>query len=222
MKGLWRVGVLVCVIFATCFSIPESISQDTGGGGGGRRGMRDRGGPGRFDPAQMMSRMLENYQERLGFSDTEWEAVKPIAQTVMEKQFQSSMAPFGGMRGMRRGQRGDNNAASSSSTDRSTDTPPAPPEGGPPEGGPPGGPGGPPGGPGGPPPGFGPQMPEMEALQTVLEKADSPEADIQTKLKEYRAARQKQQDELKAAREKLRVLMTPRQEAMSVMMGLLD
>ena len=67
--------------------------------------MRDRQGPGRFDQAQITSRLLENYKERLAFNDTEWEAVKPIVQSVMEKQFQSRMAPFGGMRGMRRGMR---------------------------------------------------------------------------------------------------------------------
>jgi len=219
MKGLWRAVLVACVIFATCFMIPESVSQDTGGGGGGRRGMRDRGGPGRFDPAQMMSRMLENYKERLSFNDTEWEAVKPMVQTVMEKQFQSRMAPFGGMRGMRRGPRGDNNnepRGGNRGENRDTGTPPAPPEGGPggppPEGGPPGG----------PPPFFGPQMPEMEALQEVLDKSDAPEADIQAKLKEFRAARQKQEDELKASREKLRAVLTPRQEAMCVVMGLLD
>ncbi len=108
-----------------------------------------------------------------------------------------------------------------------------PPEGGPmgspPDGGPMGGPpgggpmGGPPGGgPMGGPPGFGPQMPEMEALQTALDKADTPDADIQTKLKELRAARAKQEAELKSSREELRALLTPRQEAMCVMMGLLD
>jgi Spy/CpxP family protein refolding chaperone len=65
-------------------------------------------------------------------------------------------------------------------------------------------------------------MPEMEALQGALDKADTPEADIQTKLKEFRAARQKQEDELKASQEKLRALLTPRQEATCVLMGLLN
>jgi hypothetical protein len=41
-------------------------------------------------------------------------------------------------------------------------------------------------------------------------------------LKEFRSARQKQEDELKTARENLRELLTVRQEVTCVLMGLLD
>ena len=43
-----------------------------------------RGG-GNFDPAQMQQRMMDNIKEQLGYTnDTEWNAVQPLFQKVMD------------------------------------------------------------------------------------------------------------------------------------------
>jgi len=47
-------------------------------GGGG-------GGGGNFDPAQFQQRMMDNIRDQLGFTnDTEWSAVQPLVQKVMD------------------------------------------------------------------------------------------------------------------------------------------
>lgn len=48
-------------------------------------GSSQRSGRGDFDPAQFQQRMLNNVRERLAFSnDTEWAAVQPLVQKVMD------------------------------------------------------------------------------------------------------------------------------------------
>ena len=71
----------ICGIAAAlCLSAGSvSAQNDNGGdnGGGGRRG--------NFDPAQMQQRMMENIRGDLGFTnDTDWNAVQPLFQNVMD------------------------------------------------------------------------------------------------------------------------------------------
>ena len=74
-----------------------------GGGGGGGRGFRN------MDPAQMQQRMMERVHDDLGFTnDTEWNAVQPLVQKVMEARRDVG---FGGMGRMFRGNRGGGNGA---------------------------------------------------------------------------------------------------------------
>jgi len=219
MKKVFRICALSFGLVATFLVLTESDSQDTSGGARGTSAVRERQGRGRFDPAAMMERQIERFKERLGFSEEEWTAVKPLVQSVIEKQREARFSPFMGG--------------------------PGPMGGSPPEGfGPPGAP------PNGPPTSeaegrdrgasrvgggdrgerpdrnrgsfFGPPSPEVVALQEALDKEETPEADLQAKLKDLRVARKKQEDDLKTARENLRELLTVRQEAMSVLMGLLD
>ncbi len=59
-----------------------SAQNDNAGGGGGFGG--GRGGR-NFDPAQMQQRMMENIKEQFGYTnDTEWNAVQPLFQKVMD------------------------------------------------------------------------------------------------------------------------------------------
>ena len=60
-----------------------SAQNDNGGnGGGGGGGFRDRGN---FDPAQFQQRMMDNIRDQLGFTnDTDWNAVQPLVQKVMD------------------------------------------------------------------------------------------------------------------------------------------
>jgi len=59
-----------------------SAQNENGGGGGGGGGFRNRGN---FDPAQFQQRMMENVRDQLGFTnDTDWNAVQPLIQKVMD------------------------------------------------------------------------------------------------------------------------------------------
>jgi hypothetical protein len=90
---------------ATTLLAQDNNNGDQGGPGGpggqqGQQGRRNRqGGPGGgFDPAQMQVRMLERIQEDFGFTnDTEWEAVKPLFQKVMEARQEAMASQMGGM-----------------------------------------------------------------------------------------------------------------------------
>ena len=74
----------ICGIAAAlCFSAGSvSAQNDNGGAGNPNRGA---GGRGNFDPAQMQQRMMENIRGDLGFTnDTDWNAVQPLFQKVMD------------------------------------------------------------------------------------------------------------------------------------------
>ncbi|MCD6339720.1 MAG: hypothetical protein J7M29_10125 [Verrucomicrobia bacterium] len=69
----------------------------------------------------------------------------------------------------------------------------------------------------------GAQVPaEIRELRDALENPNTPADTLKAKLDAYRKLRQKQDQELKAARDKLRQVLTLRQEAQLVMMGILD
>jgi hypothetical protein len=90
-------------------SATSLLAQDNGGDQGGQNGQRrnrqgGQGGPGggNWDPAQMQQRMLDRYQEQLGFTnDVEWDAVKPLVQKVTEAQMAARGAQMRGMFGGR-------------------------------------------------------------------------------------------------------------------------
>lgn len=90
------------------------------------------------------------------------------------------------------------------------------------------GPRGPRGGPGGPGGGPDDQQPTSEIakasrdLRAALQDASLPAATIAEKLEAYRAARKKADAELAAAREDLKSVLTQRQEAQFVLMGMLE
>ena len=74
-----------------------------------------------------------------------------------------------------------------------------------------------PGRPGGPPP-----LKEVADLTTALDSENTPKAEIESKLKAFRAAAKKREEALKKARTELREVLTLRQEARLVLMGILD
>ena len=63
---------------------------------------------------------------------------------------------------------------------------------------------------------------EVEALQSVVADENSSADENQKKLTALRDARSQKQEELKTAREKLRSVLTIRQEALLVLRGTLD
>jgi hypothetical protein len=97
-----RILTLCAMAAMLAASATSLLAQDNGGDQGGQNGQRRnrQGGPGggNWDPAQMQQRMMDRYQEQLGFTnDVEWDAVKPLVQKVMEAQM---AARSGQMRGM--------------------------------------------------------------------------------------------------------------------------
>jgi hypothetical protein len=198
------------------------------------------GGPGMFDPAQMQQRMMEMQKMMLGATDEEWVVVEPLLQGVMEAQRNTRftgpgmmgmgmMGPGGpGGPGMGMGMMGPGGP------------------GGPGAPGGPGGPGGqpapgmapqPPAPPAPPAPGqgagprggrgrgmgmWGPSVPEVDELRQALDNPETPAETIQAKLTALRDAKAKAEAELKQAADKLREVLTPRQEAQLVLMGMLE
>jgi len=65
-------------------------------------------------------------------------------------------------------------------------------------------------------------MAEADALRTALQSDATSNDEIKTKLQALRDARKKAQDTLEQAREDLKKVLTLRQEATLVQMGLLD
>jgi hypothetical protein len=114
--------ITLCAVAATlALSATCLLAQDNGGNGGngnngangangGGRRNRQGGGPGgggNFDPAQMQQRMLDRVQEQLGFTnDTEWDAVKPLVQKVMDARRDVGFGGMGRMFGRNRGGQG--------------------------------------------------------------------------------------------------------------------
>jgi len=98
-----RIFSLCAVLAALSLSATSLLAQDNGG----QRGQRGQGG-GNFDPAQFQQRMLERYQEQLGFTnDVEWDAVKPLVQKVMDARMATMSGMGRGMFGGGRSRGGD-------------------------------------------------------------------------------------------------------------------
>ena len=79
--------------------------NDNGGNGGGNGGGGFGGGRGNFDPAQFQQRIMDNIKEQLGFTnDTDWAAVQPLVQKVMDARRDVGAGGMGRLFG--RGNRG--------------------------------------------------------------------------------------------------------------------
>ena len=76
-----------CGIAAALFLGAGNVSAQNDNGGGG--------GPAATGPGQMQQRMMENIKNQLGFTnDTEWNAIQPMVQKVMDARREVG---FGGM-----------------------------------------------------------------------------------------------------------------------------
>jgi len=141
---------------------------------------------------------MDNLKEQLEVTDdTEWKALEPMVQAVMDAR----MASMSGMgRGMFGGQRrranptdgGNNN---SNNTGNNGDQQRRGPFGQAPS-------------------------PEADALQKAID-AKAPKAEIKTALEKFVASRKAKQTDLEKAQEQLRKVLTSRQEAIATLNGLL-
>jgi hypothetical protein len=190
--------MLVVLLGAAMLSMPL-WAQDAPRDRGDREG--DRGDRRRqFDPAQreefmqrMRERMSQAMKERLQATDDEWSVIEPRLTKVTELRMQSG---FGGMRGMFGGRdRGPGAPGGAEGRDGDSDRPQRE---------------------------LSPIETKARALNEVVENKESTPEQIKSAMTELRAARVKQEQEAKAARESLREVLSLRQEATLVTMGLLD
>ena len=85
VKQLLAIGGMVAALCLGAGLASAQNDNQGGGGGGGNGGGGRRFGGGNFDPAQMQQRMMERVKEELNFTnDTEWNAVQPLIQKVMD------------------------------------------------------------------------------------------------------------------------------------------
>lgn len=105
-----RILTLCAVAAAVALSAGSLLAQDNGNGNGndngGQRRNRQGGGPGggNFDPAQFQQRMMDNIREQLNFTnDTDWSAVQPLVQKVMDLRREVGGAGMRGLFGRNRG-----------------------------------------------------------------------------------------------------------------------
>lgn len=102
MKQLLAIYGMAGALF---LGVGNAVAQnDNGGGNGGGFG----GGRGNFDPAQFQQRMMDNIREQLSLTnDTDWNAVQPLIQKVMDARRDVGFG--GGMGRMLGRNRGGNN-----------------------------------------------------------------------------------------------------------------
>jgi hypothetical protein len=167
----------------------QVVAQPNGGGGGGG----GRGGRGNFDPAQMQQRMMERYKEVLEVTDdSEWKAMEPLVQKVMEAR-RDTMGGMGRAMFGRGGRGGGGNAQPGDAQGQQ-----------------------------GPRRGMfgGAPNPDAEALQRAIDSKAS-KAEIKAALDKYVASRKVKQAALEQAQDDLRKVLTSRQEAIATLNGLL-
>lgn len=147
---------------------------------------------GNFDPAQFRQMRLDRLKEQMAVTDdAEWKVLETSIGKVMDAEQEVISGRFGGGRGGR-GNRGGGSTNNATGDQGSRR------------------------GRGG----FGTPSPEAEALQTAIDGNASSDA-ISAKLKALREANKVKEEKLEQAQADLRKLLTPRQEAVAVLGGLL-
>jgi len=194
--------ITLCAMAATlAISASSLLAQNnggnsgTGGGGGGQGRQRGGGGGGQgggnFDPAAMQQRMMDRVQQELGFTnDTDWDAVKPLVQKVMDARRDVGFGGAGRMMGGGRNRGGQGGQAGQPAGN----TRPNP---------------------------FGQTSPEQDALQKALDD-NAPASQIKDLLAKYKASQKAKQAKLEAAQADLKAVLTTKQEAQAVLLGLVN
>jgi len=164
--------------------------------GTGRLAAQQRPGGGNFDPAQFRQRMLDNARERFEIkSDDEWKVIQPLMEKVMDARRDVGFGGgFGFGRGGRRGGANNNNNDAPAGANN--------------QGGGRGFRGGEP-------------APEAEELQKAID-ANASKDELKAKLAKFREARKEKEARLAGAQEELKKVLSVKQEAVAVLMGLLQ
>ena len=156
---------------------------------------QNRQGGGGFDPSRFREQRMNDLKDQLAATPEEWTVIQPKLDKVMTAQFASFAGRMGGMRGSStRG--GSDRGGDQANRDRGTRGA-----------------------------GFGSDSPIAKAateLRDAVEKKDTPQEEIATKLKTLREARAKAKADLEAAQKDLQSVLTPRQEAVLVANNVLE
>ncbi len=157
-------------------------------------------GPGRGNPEEFRQRMMDNYRERLEIKgDDEWKAIQPLIEKVIEARrevgFGGGAFAFGRGGGRRGGGGGGGGGDAQANGNQG----------------------------GGRRGGFfgGEPSPEAEDLQKAIESNASKE-ELKAKLAKYREARKDKEAKLAKAQDDLKKVLSVKQEAAAVLMGLLQ
>jgi hypothetical protein len=156
------------------------------------------GGGGADRMEQFRQHMNERIKTALKASDEEWAVIQPLLNNVQDKMRETMLGRFGGGPRPERGPR--ENAQNGGGGDRPerAERPNRPDR-----------------------PASATSAP-VEALRTALESTDTSNTEIKAKLEAVRQSRQKAVDDLAKARTELKSVLSLRQEATLVMMGMLD
>lgn len=107
-RYLMMVALAAAMSAGTALSFAQAENPGPGPGPGGPGGPGGRGGRGNFDPAQFRERIMEYVKEQLEVTDdTEWKAIQPLVQKVMDTRMSTMGGGGRGPFGMGR-PRGDN------------------------------------------------------------------------------------------------------------------
>jgi len=161
----------------------------------GEEGGKQRG---QFNPEEFRARMAERMKENLGLSEDEFKAIQPKIDAVQKAQGAARVGGggFGGFGG--RGGRGNRPGGTGGDAAAAPATPPPLPENA-----------------------TDLQKKSRELSDLLANKEADPKA-VKDKLAEVRDLRDKAKVDLKKAQDELKELLTPKQEAQLVMMGLLE
>jgi hypothetical protein len=101
---LCAIATTLALSAGTLFAQDNGNGNNNGGQGGGQRRNRQGGPGGNFDPAQFQQRMMDNIRDQLNFTnDTDWSAVQPLVQKVMDARRDVGGAGLRGLFGRNRG-----------------------------------------------------------------------------------------------------------------------
>lgn len=199
--SIGTVGCLVALAVVG-LAIAQQGPQGQGRGERGQRPGADRPMRGDFDPEAMQQRMQQmmeqRMQEQLGATDEEWTVIGPRLRKVMERSRQTGVG-MGGMRmgmGMRPdiGRRGARQDALAGRGARGTFAQGEPTK----------------------------VEERAEELVTALENSDATPNEIEAKLNALRSAKEEARAQLATAQQELKKVLTLRQEAQLVLMGMLN
>jgi hypothetical protein len=197
-----KTPILAAMLMMGALAMPAMAQNDQtapppgGNTAGNTGGDNNNGGGRRFDPSQFRQQMMDRIKQEMGATDDEFAALQPKIEKVMQLNRDANGGGMGGMMGRRN--RGGNNGGGASGATASPNT-------------------------------QDPNAPQPSAVQqaqrdlrTTLDNKDAKPEDIKAKLDALRDAKSKAKDDLTAAQKDLQSLLTQRQEAVLVMMGLLN
>ena len=191
---------LVAVAAMGIVSVGLASAADAPAAGGDNGGARQGRQRGNFDPAQMRQQMSDRMKTAMGATDDEWKVLQPKIEAVQTAQRDTRGGGMMGMmgRGNRPGRTGGaagGDAAGGAAAPAAAPATPAVPQS--------------------------EAAKASDALRKVLDNKEAKPEEVKTALQAFRDARTAAEAKLVAAQKELKDIVTVKQEAQLVMMGLL-